>query len=449
MRKTVFYIIIIQLCLLSSLSFDNLCSTSPPNMQDIKNTASYLSSDKFNGRLAGTLENYETADFIKNSFKEEGLVPYSKNYLEKFNVLYPKRTEGEPILSIKDRNGSPIKEYTYGRDYKEDMLNFRENSVSFSKNNISLWRDNSFQVKKGSNEFLFYNPPEDNLNFRSSFIANSPQSMYIMITKKTAQDINKYIKSGYIVNCFIPFKNSFTSIYNVVGRIKGEDPSLPPLVLSAHFDHLGSDAAGTVYDGALDNASGTSFLLGLVKYIKSLGQPKRDIIIASFNAEEFGCLGSKNFARKYKNYLKGAKVINFDMIGSNKNVPVSIMSGKWDNKDYLFVNEIADICTQKGTNFKYEFQNSSDHEYFRAYGIDAVTLSDADTSRIHTPYDKSLFINTKSIDRSFDIVSTEILDFAFYNSPLLIYCREICLISSISLLILSFLYIKFCKLKRT
>ncbi len=45
-------------------------------------------------------------------------------------------------------------------------------------------------------------------------------------------------------------------------------------------------------------------MLELVKYIKSLGTPNRDIIFVSFNAEEFGCLGSKAFVDKYYSKIK-------------------------------------------------------------------------------------------------------------------------------------------------
>jgi hypothetical protein len=442
LKKFILSTLVTVFCLASSLSFQNLYSIKPLNSAEVKNTISYLSSDSFNGRLAGTLENYATAYFIKDYFKSQSIKPYDKKYFESFSVLYPKKIDGSPMLSIQDKNGFIIKKYKYGIDYKEDMLNFRNNNVSFDKNNIVSWKGNSFQVQDGSDYFLFYNPRNDNLNFRSSFMANSTQSMYIMIKKSVSKEIKDYLNLGYKVNCFIPFKSQFTSIYNVIGYIKGKNPSLPPLILSAHFDHLGSDVSGTTYSGALDNASGTSFLLSLVKYINSLGSPERNIIIASFNAEELGCLGSKSFVKKYKQNLKGSKVINFDMIGSDRNVPISIIGGKWDSKNSSLVKEVANICTKENQNFSYIFENSSDHGYFRAYGIDAITLSDEDTSRIHTPSDKINHISEKSIDRCFDIVSREINSFAFNNNPFLIYYKQIFIASICSLLIISLIYLK-------
>ncbi|MBR9647776.1 M28 family metallopeptidase [Clostridium tyrobutyricum] len=444
MKKIVISLLVIIFCIICSLSF-GYYSVKPLNSNEVKNTINYLSSDDFKGRLTGSIENYETVNFIKNYFESESLKPYNGNYLEKFSVLYPKKTDGIPSLVVKDKDGFIVKHYKYGTDYKEDMLNFRKNSLSFKKDDIIIWKGNTFQVQKGKDYFLFYNPENNKLNFRSSFIANSPHSMYIMISNKTAQEIKNYINSGYEISCFIPYENELTSAYNVLGYIKGKNPNLPPLVLSAHFDHLGTDLAGNVYDGALDNASGTSFLLGMVKYINSIGKPDRNIIIASFNAEEFGCLGSKSFVKQYKDNLRGGKVINFDMIGSNKSVPLSIMSGKWDTKNSNFVKEMAQVFSAQNQPFTYVFENSSDHQYFRAYGIDAITLSDADMSKIHTPMDKSKYIDTKSIDRCFNIASKEIDTYAFDNNVYLLYHRELFIISLIGMLITSILYVRFTK----
>lgn len=442
-KKFIFSVFIVTLCLICSLSFDNCVFIKPVNPNEVKSTINYLSSNEFNGRLAGTIENYETVKFIKNYFEIQGLKSYSNNnYLDGFNVLYPKKIDGTPTLIVKDKNGFIVKYYKYGVDYKEDMLNFKNNNISFKKNNIIVWRGNNFQVQKGNNYFLFYTPKDDKLNFRSSFIANSPHSMYIMIKKRTSQELKQYIDSGYEVNCFIPFENKLTSIYNVLGYIEGKNPNLPPLILSAHFDHVGSDLSGKVYNGALDNASGTSLMLELIKYINSMGKPDRNIIFAAFNAEEFGCLGSKDFVKKYKQNLKGSKVLNFDMIGSNRNVPISIMGGKWDNKNLNFIKEISNLCRKNNTDFKYEFENASDHEYFRAYGIDALTLSDADMSKIHTPMDKSSYISTKSINRCFKIISGEINKYGFHSNPLLIYYKSLFIISLTGMITTSIIYTK-------
>lgn len=164
--------------------FSILLFHNPLDPAEVKHNISYLSSDLFKGRLPGTLENYQVVNIIKNYFKKQHLKPYNGNYLESFKVLYPKRIEGSPYLKVLDKNSFTIKQYKYGIDYKEDMLNFRGNKISFKKSNILLEKGNSFQIHKDNKYFIFYNPEDDDLNFRSSFMANSGQSMFIMIKSR-------------------------------------------------------------------------------------------------------------------------------------------------------------------------------------------------------------------------------------------------------------------------
>lgn len=88
---------------------------------------------------------------------------------------------------------------------------------------------------------------------------------------------------------------------NVLAKLEGSDPKLKHeyIVLSAHIDHLGiGDAVkgDTIYNGAIDNASGVSALIDIADAFKrSRVRPKRSILLAFFTGEEKGMLGSKYF----------------------------------------------------------------------------------------------------------------------------------------------------------
>ncbi len=91
---------------------------------------------------------------------------------------------------------------------------------------------------------------------------------------------------------------------NVLGKLPGSDPELKDqvLVYMAHHDHLGLAAerdvnSDNIYNGAIDNASGTAALLAMAKAYTQLEQkPSRSILFAAVSAEEQGLLGSKYFA---------------------------------------------------------------------------------------------------------------------------------------------------------
>lgn len=371
MKKTIRYILITFSLILLCFSLESFLFIKEFNSDSVVKNIGYLSSNTFKGRLPGTSQNKQTAEFIKNTFNNNGLTPYNKTYFHNFYCHYPMKVSGNPYLKIINSKNETIKEYSYGKDFKEDMLNFRENKFTFNKHNQVVQAKNVIQIKNGNNIFIIYSPENNKLNFRSSFIKDDICNMYIMVTQDVLKDLKRNVNIGYNISCFIPYTVQKALIPNVVSCIKGVDSSKPPLILSAHFDHLGEDLNGTMYPGALDNASGTCFLLELSKYIKSLGTPNRDILFVAFNAEEFGCIGSKVFAERFYNRIKDSTVINFDMIGGNQSVPLCIMGSDKDNANTPLIKDTSYRCSSEHINFNYMFEDASDHCSFRAKNIKA------------------------------------------------------------------------------
>ncbi|WP_268071224.1 M28 family metallopeptidase [Clostridium sp. ZS2-4] len=402
------------------------------------NTIRYLSSDHFQGRLTGTIENQEIEEYIKLQFIKNDLKPFLGEYDQAFKLTYPSKIKGkEPYLNVTDKNGNIIKSFTYGKDYKEDMLNFKSNKFNFNNQNpLIVSRENSIQIKYNSDYFLLYSSSDNTLKFRSSFISTDPWSMCIMLSKNTLSELKKSLSDGYNINCFIPFTNKKTSARNILGYIEGKNKNSSPVIISAHFDHLGTDLGDNIYRGALDNSSGTAFMLEMVEYIKSLGTPERNILFIGFNAEEFGCLGSAEFVKKYKNHITDSKVFNFDMIGSDKGVPLCIMGGKNDTTKSSLMRSASNTCSDEHIHFNYLFENASDHKAFRENNIDAITFCDDDKSRIHTPEDTLEFISTSAIERCYDVASKEIIKYAFNENLLFLYYKQGLLISSMGIILI-------------
>lgn len=89
---------------------------------------------------------------------------------------------------------------------------------------------------------------------------------------------------------------------NVVGLLPGSDRKLKKeyVVLSAHLDHVGIGRAvngDTIYNGAMDDASGIATILEVARILKASGnKPKRSILFLAVTAEEKGELGSRYFS---------------------------------------------------------------------------------------------------------------------------------------------------------
>jgi len=88
---------------------------------------------------------------------------------------------------------------------------------------------------------------------------------------------------------------------NVIARLPGSDPELQNeyVVLSAHIDHIGIGEpikGDRIYNGAMDNASGSAVLLDVVSSLKKSGERfKRSLLFVFVTGEEKGLLGSRYF----------------------------------------------------------------------------------------------------------------------------------------------------------
>ncbi|MRX75143.1 M28 family peptidase [Pedobacter petrophilus] len=108
--------------------------------------------------------------------------------------------------------------------------------------------------------------------------------------------------------------------YNVLAKVSGTKHKDEAIIYSAHWDHLGIGEkvqGDSIYNGAVDNATGVASLLELATAFKKLPkQPERTILFVSYTAEEQGLLGSEYYAKHPVFPLaKTVANINMDMMG--------------------------------------------------------------------------------------------------------------------------------------
>ncbi len=107
---------------------------------------------------------------------------------------------------------------------------------------------------------------------------------------------------GKSVRATVVGEHSQVESPNIVAKLEGSDPKLSKeyVVVSAHLDHLGVGApihGKTIYNGAMDDASGVASVLETAKaFSQAKTRPKRSILFVIFTAEEKGLLGSRYFA---------------------------------------------------------------------------------------------------------------------------------------------------------
>lgn len=103
------------------------------------------------------------------------------------------------------------------------------------------------------------------------------------------------------------------------------------------------------------------------------------------------------------------------MIGSYDGVPLCIMSGAGSSVKSPLVDEVATVMKESKIYFNYLFEDASDHAPFINLDIEAVTLCDNDTSKIHTPSDRIEYISETAINRCFSVMKVFIINDAYSN----------------------------------
>lgn len=171
---------------------------------------------------------------------------------------------------------------------------------------------------------------------------------------------------------------------NLVAELPGSDPKLKNeyVVLSAHLDHLGVGEpinGDRIYNGAMDNASGSAVLLDLIASLrKSPGKLKRSLLFVFVTGEEKGLLGSRYFTT-HPTVKPGSMIANINIDMFLPIVPLKVLTvyglaesdlGDWarDAAQSLGVQVQADPEPQRNA-----FIRSDQYNFIR-HGVPALAM---------------------------------------------------------------------------
>ena len=169
---------------------------------------------------------------------------------------------------------------------------------------------------------------------------------------------------------------------NVVGKLEGSDATLKNeyVIYTAHWDHLGRDPklpGDQIFNGALDNASGTAALLEIAEaFTKLATPPKRSILFLAVTAEEKGLLGAKYYAENPL-YPLNKTLANINMDGVNQWGRTKDITMVGDDNSSL-VDLLRETATAQGRAVNPDpepekgFYYRSDHFEFAKQGVPAL-----------------------------------------------------------------------------
>ena len=190
------------------------------------------------------------------------------------------------------------------------------------------------------------------------------------------------VSTGMTLSTSLAVKPTYNVTKNVIAKVTGKTAPEEVIIYTAHWDHIGigkpDETGDSIYNGALDNASGTSALLALAKAFKTDEQPDRTVVFLSVTAEEQGLWGSAYYA-KNPIYPKEKTVANINMDGVNpygKMKDVSVIGVGQSEIEDLLDEELKKLgryaAPEPNPVVGYYFR--SDHFNFAKIGIPALYI---------------------------------------------------------------------------
>lgn len=270
-----------------------------------------LASDDMRGRKVFSPEIDKAADFIAAEFQKAGLQPMSgSSFRQEFSIVRPKfisvaaAFDGttvdpknvivvtcQPELKLNEQSGYEVAWVKSGGNLQSEARAFIR-----SKKNLLVLVESSF-----ANSF------KNLVRLKSSMFRINNNVVFVLADKAPAQ-------------WSLEARHDITEqkMANVVGVLPGKSRKDEFVIFSGHYDHLGvgnPENGDSIYNGANDDAAGTTAVIMLAKYFATIKNNERTLVFAAFTAEETGGFGSSYFSQQ----LEPASVMamfNIEMIGT-------------------------------------------------------------------------------------------------------------------------------------
>ena len=231
--------------------------------------------------------------------------------------------------------------------------------------------------------------------------------------KKAADYIAAQFKENNLKPCvgssyLIPFEHKGKTGYNVCGIQQGKSDEI--VAFGGHFDHVGNNGKGEdkIFNGADDNASGTSVVMALSDYFKNK-KPAKSLMYVAFDAEEIGLIGSGKLVEneEFAAYLPKMEVLyNLEMLGTisafGKGKVYMTGSDRSDLKDLINKNSCKSFQVSDDPYLEQNLFMRSDNVHFFKKGVVSHALSTVNMEtqkHYHQPSDEFAVIDVDNLSK--------------------------------------------------
>jgi acetylornithine deacetylase/succinyl-diaminopimelate desuccinylase-like protein len=221
-----------------------------------------------------------------------------------------------------------------------------------------------------------------------------PVRELILKTTELAPESKPRLIEGLRIRFKYTAKKELKEDRNVIGFFPGtdKDKAKEVVIYSAHYDHVGVDKKGEIYNGSDDNASGTSALLEIAEAFGDGPRPARSVAFLWVSGEEKGLLGSKWFS-EHVTLPEDYKIvadINLDMVSRNDGTSIGITPSD-KHADYsTLVTDACAAAKAEGLTTRFdadEFYARTDSYHFARKGIPIVFFFCGVHEDYHQPTD--------------------------------------------------------------
>lgn len=308
----------------------------------IRANMEFLASDAMRGRGSGTHDEQVTATYVGTQLERYGIAPAGDDgtYVQTATIL--RRFAAAPPVMTFSENGKDTR-WTHGEQII--VLGMPGETVSGPLQKLKSFSD---PIKKGAmvlapaaanaqnmggalqSAAMILAPASDRSQQRWTMLAkrlpplghSAMGSSAIALLNQQAVAALSALPDGTTITITAqPGPEQRQQTWNAVGILRGSDPaqSKDVVLLTAHLDHLGVGASvdgDDIYNGADDDASGTTAVLEMARVLGAGEAPKRTVVFALFGSEEKGGLGSNWFLEHSPVPLQSiAANLEFEMIG--------------------------------------------------------------------------------------------------------------------------------------
>ncbi|HEY6503426.1 MAG TPA: M28 family peptidase, partial [Chitinophagaceae bacterium] len=282
------------------------------NAKEAERIERVLASDEMRGRKINTPEIDKAAEFIAAEFKAAGLKTFgtSGTYRQEFAMVSAKLSSTSCSFDNEVMDPKNVVVITSQPGFFiTEKSGFETATISAGKN---IFSEAQKFVRAGKNFLVFVDTSfAKNFTRLSGFRRGLFKTETSVVFVLTTADPKTYT---------IEARHEITEqkLANVVGILPGKSKRDEYVIFSGHYDHIGVGKpvnGDSIFNGANDDAAGTTAVIMLANYYKALGNNERTIVFAAFTAEESGGYGAQYFSRQF-DPAKVVAMFNIEMIGT-------------------------------------------------------------------------------------------------------------------------------------